>query len=161
MKVVGQLNLAFPKWDRSTPDFRHWVPCKEQDMFRDVAIYVLGDPLDRTVRYVGASTCPTLRYQQHLRRSSKAIEAWKAELAQYGVRPRMAIVDWVYRENRDRAERLWISYYAARGRIYNLSSGGRGEGLHLPTSEKRAAMTRQKREKLIREFSARHRINRR
>jgi hypothetical protein len=64
-----------------------------------IAIYVLIDPRDRTVRYVGASKQPSMRLRSHvllLRVSiGNAKGEWFSEMAAAGVEPEMEIVQTV------------------------------------------------------------------
>jgi hypothetical protein len=101
----------------------------EMDLYRTpggVAIYVLIDPRDRTVRYVGASVDPWRRLDQHIlqlghRPMSKPKYDWFIDMCRAGVYPEVQIVQ-VAKVNMVReAEKKWITFYSVRGELTNSS----------------------------------------
>jgi hypothetical protein len=62
-------------------------------------IYVLIDPRDNTVYYVGRSTNPLFRYYHHLHVSpSQRVRRWINELQLLGLTPTMRVIETVDRE---------------------------------------------------------------
>jgi predicted GIY-YIG superfamily endonuclease len=60
-------------------------------------IYILKDPRDKSVRYVGCSVNPQQRYKQHLTPMygpfSKEKMHWTMELRSLNLRPELEIID--------------------------------------------------------------------
>lgn len=97
-----------------------------------VAIYVLIDPRDNTVRYVGKTLNPRARLKQHtFGRGNAERDSWVSELRSAGFAPRMEILEKVPISGWEAAERKWIEFYAIRGSVLNIEVGGRGP---LPTA---------------------------
>lgn len=96
-----------------------------------VAIYVLIDPRDMTVRYVGRSMNPKARLYFHVskvgvgRPSSRSITLWTGELRGLGLRPSLVMIECCTRRSYPAAERGWIAYYRRRGHLYNRKDGDR------------------------------------
>jgi predicted GIY-YIG superfamily endonuclease len=91
-------------------------------------VYVLVDPRDDTVRYVGITRDPDKRRAQH--RSPSAanwrMAEWKLELAKAGKRPLMAVVDSAPSGRHLLREAQWMRYYRKRGfGLLNQSMGRR------------------------------------
>lgn len=91
-------------------------------------IYALVDPRDSTVRYVGYSRSPNLRFRQHEAAENKndKLRAWQLDLIAARLAPRMVILTRA-EKNWEIHERRWIKYYRLRGRLYNRHQGGRHE----------------------------------
>lgn len=125
-----QRHKCFAKWDE-IGRFRHWEPILEKRKKLKVAIYVLVDPRDDTVRYVGQTRDPHRRAEQHRknenRKSNKELWAWKAELKAQGLAPKLEVVDWVKTLRWEEAETYWIHHVASFGRTYNIAIGGTGK----------------------------------
>lgn len=108
------------------------------------AIYVLIDPRDGTVRYVGKSVDPAARLVGHAANhgGSRQKRAWIADMRRAGVEPRMEIVDWASSSEWERAEQWWVQFYSSRGSLYNVEVGGRGylhpADLHPPLAQGRS-----------------------
>jgi predicted GIY-YIG superfamily endonuclease len=88
----------------------------------EIAIYVLIDPRDNTVRYVGKSNDPERRLAEHASSSMP----WAVELRSLGLSMVMRIVDRASLQEWERAEQYWIAFYSRHGRILNTEVGGRG-----------------------------------
>ena len=88
----------------------------------EIAIYVLTDPRDNTVRYVGKSNDPERRMSEHVASSMP----WVVELRSAGLAPVMHIVDRASLEEWERAEQYWIAFYSRHGRLLNTEVGGHG-----------------------------------
>lgn len=86
------------------------------------AIYVLVDPGDNTVRYVGTTIQPKIRKSAHLSgkdwMTTKAIAAWVRELKAIGLLPSMYIVDVCPFVESLRVETSWIDRYGI-GNLFN------------------------------------------
>jgi len=100
-------------------------------MNKQTNIYILLDPRDRSIRYVGKAVNPHSRYRHRFAKHEAGVHKgkWLACLKALGLDPIMQIVevvpatgDWV------EAERWWIAHLQAQGhRLTNLSNGGEGE----------------------------------
>lgn len=107
-------------------------------------IYILKDPRDGAVRYVGKTTRPLyVRFWQHtgrasLRRTDTWCARWIRSLLDVGLAPVMEFVedaaaDWAAREA------YWIAYYRAAGAdLTNLTNGGEGAPGFRMTAAQRA-----------------------
>jgi hypothetical protein len=79
-----------------------------------VFIYVLIDPVQGLVRYVGKTHAPYFRLRQHLvETGAEAIRNWLDELGRDGVSPVMAIVDVTEVGRADESELEWIQHFMA------------------------------------------------
>lgn len=89
------------------------------------AIYVLRDPRDGAVRYIGMTAAVNHRQGAHARLSahSRALAAWKAELAAEGLAPAFAVLETVPGEQARQTEREYIDF--ARSEGHDLLNGGR------------------------------------
>lgn len=82
-------------------------------------IYVLVDPRDGTVRYVGRTNRPQARYQVHCARGSGKVRAWVNELREQDCLPVMQIVEIVRREDEGVREYAWIRFFSTRAALLN------------------------------------------
>lgn len=110
--------MAYPVYDMTFPD----LPWR-RDKSHEVKIYVLVDPRDYTVRYVGITENVARRRDQHCGPESSNWEKaiWSLELHRLGMHPLMAVVDSAPRPLAHVAEIEWIRYYLARGELTNKS----------------------------------------
>jgi hypothetical protein len=97
---------------------------------RYVSIYILIDPRDQEIRYVGV-TLKTLDYRLKLhlirqkRRSPKYL--WIEELKRQGLMPTIQLVQQVPERCGTQAEVFWIDHFRARGcPLLNATAGGEG-----------------------------------
>lgn len=88
----------------------------------EIAIYVLTDPRDNTVRYVGKSNDPARRLTEH----TASNLPWIVELRSAGLAPVMRVMDRASLEEWERAEQYWIAFYSRNGKLLNTEVGGRG-----------------------------------
>jgi len=110
-------------------------------------VYVLLDPRDGSVRYVGQTTDPKSRAVSHRRNQPSGnphMDSWKAQLKSVGLAPRFLVVDSAPTERLDFMERRWIAYYRSLGVLLNYESGGQDGGRRAyrkspPPKEKRSA----------------------
>lgn len=92
-----------------------------------VYIYVLVDPRDNRVRYVGKSINPKARLQNHLSKNSgnELKDAWLHELKSLGLKPEMKIIDKCKSYDWQSHEIYWIKEYRRKEKdLTNLSDGG-------------------------------------
>ena len=81
-------------------------------------IYVLIDPRDNQVRYVGATNNPTQRLKSHLltKDDNQAKRNWFAELALYGQKPTLEEIEVTDDEEvANQRETYWIIHYIRSG----------------------------------------------
>lgn len=115
-------------------------------------IYVLRDPRDGAVRYVGQTVSPKNRLSSHIaearKGSSYRCHRWIMELQRGLLKPLMEVIDHVPLREADAAEMRWIKVYRDSGSdLTNHTAGGRGFRGHKPSREaveKRAAAIRGK-----------------
>lgn len=87
-------------------------------MSKTGCVYLLADPRDGAVKYVGASTNPEQRYAQHKSdRCHEKMRAWFTELEEIGMKPEMSIVACADIESLDAIEEMWMKMMDKR---YNL-----------------------------------------
>ncbi|SRR6266567_1424654 len=79
----------------------------------DITIYILIDPRDELVRYVGGAGDPEDRLDQHLsqRDKNKGKRLWIDGLAQDGLEPRMEVIETVSADIAANREQRWIAYF--------------------------------------------------
>jgi hypothetical protein len=86
-------------------------------------VYVLVDPRDESIRYVGRTSAPHLRATTHACQSSSRGDKamWTAELLSLGLRPRLEIVETfginrrIWPRSPCAAEQAWIDRARASG----------------------------------------------
>lgn len=91
-------------------------------------IYVLLDPRDRAIRYVGKTVNPKLRYRQRYSESATGRHKrfWLDELYRLGLDPIMQIVE-VIEAGWENAEQWWITHLRKEGhKLVNGADGGAG-----------------------------------
>lgn len=109
-------------------------------------IYVLFDPADGLVRYVGWTINSRVRLRDHCKPSnlkkSSYCARWIASVVAVGRRPVMAIIENRSSGDWKRAERMWVSYFIFAGaRLTNATDGGEGAPGRLHTDAAKAAMS--------------------
>jgi hypothetical protein len=92
-------------------------------------IYILRDPRDLAVRYVGKTVNLRIRKKAH---SSGVLRfrvgAWLGKLRELTLKPIFEIVEMVEGSGWIERERHWIEHYKSHGYdLCNLSNGGEGE----------------------------------
>ena len=96
-------------------------------------IYVLIDPRDEEIRYVGQTNRELNdRLRGHVRcaGTNNHREIWIAKLRRLGFKPRIELVQEVPSLLADEAERYWIQYYRAiRCDLTNTGAGGKSSGM--------------------------------
>jgi hypothetical protein len=110
-------------------------------------IYILRDPRDGVVKYVGQSTNPSYRLRLHVNvaRSSKTTPShkdnWIRQLLKEGLRPLQDILESGFGEDEwKRAEMSWIAKFRESGTpLLNRTDGGDGPG-RIVSAESRAKM---------------------
>ena len=82
-------------------------------------IYVLVDPIEKQVRYVGQTKNCRTRIGQHVSSKTGCLAAWVAELRAVGERPRLIVVDEAKDESAAALEQEWISMLWGRCSLLN------------------------------------------
>lgn len=104
-------------------------------------IYVLIDPRDGKVRYVGKANNVTQRYQAHLNRARKHQthkKNWVMQLKKEGLKPIMEVIDIVSIDEWQYWEIYWISQMKQWGfDLVNYTNGGDGCSFANQTSFKK------------------------
>lgn len=103
-------------------------------------IYVLRDPRDNAVRYVGVTTNARKRYGSHLKTKDGTPRAtWIRELLAADLAPTIEIIESGDVADYQAAEKHWIARFRADGcRLTNTTEGGNGTAGYEPTPEVRA-----------------------
>ncbi|TAK97548.1 MAG: hypothetical protein EPO08_21150 [Rhodospirillaceae bacterium] len=117
----------------------------QEEAERPWFIYVLYDPRNGAVRYLGWTINPKVRFRDHLKPSRLAghqrRDHWIKSLVDNGLRPGMAIIE-VGSGEWGRIERKWIAYFRFAGAdLTNLTDGGEGALGRRHTEAARAAMS--------------------
>lgn len=93
-------------------------------------IYVLKDPINQHIRYVGKTISPKNRYKSHKCLKVKKgtyLSCWIESLRNKDLSPIMEIIDEVEKENSKKKEIYYISFYKNQGcNLVNLTDGGDG-----------------------------------
>lgn len=102
--------------------------CREEEKGK-FAIYVLCDPSDGRVRYVGRTCEPKRRFNRHCQKTHAGSEdesrraKWLESLRKRGLKPEMIVIDWD--DDWDVAERFWIKVFRNVGcDLVNGNDGG-------------------------------------
>lgn len=93
-----------------------------------IFIYLLRDPRDERVRYVGKTNNPKKRKVTHFSQSMLAHGAaktrWVLELRSLGLRPIFEIIETCTKETWRERERYWIAHYGGIRELFNARLGG-------------------------------------
>ena len=96
-------------------------------------IYILIDPRNNDIRYVGKSDNPLVRLNEHIRKSENKItykNNWIRSLIKNGVKPKLNIIDEVPLEEWGFWEQYWIEQFKMWGfKLTNIANGGVGGNL--------------------------------
>lgn len=87
---------------------------------RPYDIYVLKDPRDHVVRYVGQSSNSKKRFSSHMSEALKGYyqedkSGWLSTLRATGLRPELEIIDDATAEDVAAIEAFWINWFRKRG----------------------------------------------
>lgn len=107
-----------------------------------VQIYVLVDPRDGDLRYVGQTrNALSRRLRDHLADKRPCHRTnWIQLLVRIGLRPIIRIVQHVTQDEANDAERYWISWFKSENcRLVNSTDGG--DGVYNPTNDVRAKIS--------------------
>lgn len=93
-------------------------------------IYLLLDPRDRKIRYVGKADNPQLRFNRHIKDMATTHKTcWIKQLKKINLLPIMQIIDSVPKDNWQYWEKYYIAYYKSIGcELVNIADGGLGGG---------------------------------
>ena len=93
-------------------------------------IYILKDPFNNEVRYVGKSDNPKERFIEHIKKSkyTKTYKNnWIQNLLKNEKKPILEIIDIININEWSEKEKYWIKYYKDKGcNLTNLTEGGDG-----------------------------------
>lgn len=120
LKYASATNKGFPLFKTNYPSCPHFDrPCANEG----VHIYVLVDPIDNTVRYVGKTTNLAKRAMYHTKyeQGNNALWEWKKSI---NFKFHMYSICYVSFKHRNIAEQQWIAYFRQMGYIYNIKKGG-------------------------------------
>lgn len=96
-----------------------------------IAIYILKDPTNNKIKYVGQTVNPKNRLNRHISNSNantdnRHISNWIRSLNQS---PIMEIIEWCDYEERNEKENYYINLYNENNDLCNSSNGGTGAGI--------------------------------
>ena len=106
---------------------------------RTAVIYVLKDPRDGLIRYVGKTNNPRRRLDRHIAENGNALRhPWLKELRELGIEPIFEIVETVVGDQWQDREKHWIMHYRDAGcDLLNANAGGTGGLGFVPSPETR------------------------
>jgi group I intron endonuclease len=106
-------------------------------------IYILTDPRNGAVRYVGKSDDPERRYRRHLTENGRTHRHnWIKQLVQLGLQPMMDVIESVPKTLWEEREIFWIAHYRALGHnLTNMCEGGNGASGLSPSDETRRKLS--------------------
>lgn len=105
------------------------------------AIYLLIDPRDRRVRYVGQTTKPRKRLDTHRNYATEPVASWVDELRQVGMVPAMRIIGRVADADALESEREAILFHRSVGSpILNVNITHRDPG-HSPRTSSAVSLS--------------------
>lgn len=115
-----------------------------------IYIYLLRDPRNGAVRYVGKANNPTQRKTNHSCRStSKGLRrhGWIQELRAHNLRPQFEIIEECTGNSWRERERFWIAHYGGIRNLLNARLGGEivrpaSREIYLAMGEKRCGVPR-------------------
>lgn len=87
-------------------------------------IYALRDPVTHRVKYIGKAYDPHRRYDQHLTKSSLAVNAWVRSVRLKGQNPELKILEQVSYMYWQERERYWIWFFRHFLKLLNVTDGG-------------------------------------
>lgn len=106
-----------------------------------ISVYVLIDPRNGQVRYVGVTSNPKQRLRDHIRTAKKEKHhraTWINSLLSEGLTPVMDIIDETNNEEWQQCEIAWIAHYRGLGYdLVNATDGGEGTRGCIPSKETR------------------------
>lgn len=104
-------------------------------------VYLLWDPRNGDIRYIGKTCSPKKRFEQHryAYHSGRYCRNWELLLRKEGLSCEVSIVEEeVSAIDAAERERWWIAYGRSCGwRLTNLTSGGEGMSGNVPSEETR------------------------
>lgn len=113
---------------------------------RPIFIYLLRQPSDNAIRYVGQSVYPDKRLWAHIAEARSGARShrsnWIRKLLAAGEQPILEIIEEATVETWIEREQFWIAFYRAAGcRLVNATDGGEGTLGHKLSDEARAKMS--------------------
>lgn len=105
-----------------------------KDIIRETSIYGLFDPFTGVIKYVGKSSCLTLRYYSHCNMPEHSIDAWVTRLYLLGQTPVMKELYKCKSENEAKAKEIeLIAFYSLD---YNLLNRAQNKDYKRPIPNK-------------------------
>lgn len=102
-------------------------------------IYILKDPITKSVVYVGKTKNPKKRHKDHCRppmgKFKSNLDKWKKDILSRGLIPEMDIIKECSENDVDIFEKFFINEYRKFFNILNMTDGG--DGLQNPSDEVR------------------------
>lgn len=92
------------------------------------SVYILIDPRDYTIRYVGQTNNIKIRYNSHICdiNSNTHKSKWIKSLKAFGFRPKVMVIGEYTKDTIDVWEIFWINYYRQCGcKLTNYGDGGK------------------------------------
>ena len=128
---------------------------------RIVRVYVLKDPRDHQIKYVGITTAPLkARLQGHYKTARVKdwrVSRWIRRLWELNLEPVIEQVDECTEENWPEVEKRWITYYKNLGcELTNSVNGGRGALGQDYTEERRAKIREARKRQIMGPISEEH-----
>jgi group I intron endonuclease len=113
---------------------------------RVIFIYLLRQPGDLAIRYIGKSAKPKKRLWEHITEARSGEKChrsnWLRKLLAAGERPILEIIEQATVETWTEREQYWIAFYRAEGcRLVNATDGGEGTLGLVPSEEHRARIS--------------------
>ena len=109
-------------------------------------LYALIDPRTDDLRYIGKTTSPKRRYQEHLRGRTTREKSWKASWIQSvlnaGALPEMVLIESGIGEAWREREAHWIEELRDCCRLVNMREGGYGPSMVAISDETRKKISR-------------------
>ena len=136
--------MAFTPYDPSFPGLN-----RVRSPVGKTFIYVLIDPKDSTVRYVGQTQNPEQRQLNHAGLTeygitgNRGLVEWKKRLRGLRFAPILFVVD-ASPGAANALEMQWIAYYRGLGDLLNVDAGGSGWKKRKARREKHEALRAQK-----------------
>ncbi|MBI4001408.1 MAG: GIY-YIG nuclease family protein [Nitrospira defluvii] len=83
------------------------------------SIYILEDPRNGQVRYVGQTKTLRQRYYDHCISGSNGVRAWVLKLRAQGLRPSLHVIEVVKHRHIKAREYYWIRFFSKHFRLLN------------------------------------------
>ena len=105
-----------------------------------ISIYTLSCPLSGNPKYIGLSSRPWIRLQNHIAQSKEPglKNEWIRSLLAKRKKPKLEIIEVVEKEEAASSESFFIEYFKFLGfKLFNQTKGGEGLGGYLTEDQKK------------------------